>query len=588
MTDDSSAATGRVRRAIAYLRVSTTSQVNTDYDPEGISIPAQRKACERKIAQMENVILVDEYREPGASGTSMDKRPAFQAMLHRIRTERDVDIVVIYKLSRMNRNRLDDALTIAELRKYGVQLVSATESIDETPVGQLMHGILASFNEFRSAEDGADIRYKMGEKAKRGGTLGRAPLGYLNVRENFEGREIRTVAIDPERAPLVRLAFELYATSDYTLERLADELADRGLRSRQTARRPSQPVSQSKIAQVLSNRYYLGLLTYKGEEYGGRHEPLVDQAVFDQVQRILAARRVRGERDRVHNHFLKGLLWCGRCHDKGRERRLLFTRNVGRRGGEYFYFFCAGLQDRTCTERYLPLDDVERHVAEYLAKIQFSADFVVEARQAVQETVADQSSATRLLHKQLSAQLVRLDTQEDNLLDLAAEGDAATRAKVRRRLNDIELSRRKVREQLDGVTLDLTVGAELVESALQVMLNPKALYERISDLGRRTLLQSIFEKLWVEEHGVSGDEMREPFREAAEVYRSREVETPSARSRRTTQNGGPSLDRRSWIPTWTGSLGASDMVRGSSKAVLVELKGIEPLTPSMPWTCSTN
>ena len=164
-------------------------------------------------------------------------------MLERIRTQRDVDYVIVYKLSRMNRNRVDDALVLTSLRKYKATLVSATESIDETPVGQLMHGILAAFNEFRSAEDGADIRYKMGEKAKSGGTLGRRQLGYLNIRERFEGREVRTVVIDPERAPFIGLAFELYATGEYTLERLADELTDRGLQTR-PGRYPAGPVSR--------------------------------------------------------------------------------------------------------------------------------------------------------------------------------------------------------------------------------------------------------------------------------------------------------------------------------------------------------
>ena len=209
----------RRKRAVLYLRVSTPSQVNTDYDPEGISIPAQRKACERKAAQME-LDIVREYVEPGRSATKMDQRPVFRSMLDDIKNERDVDYVIVYKFSRMNRNRVDDALVLMNLRKYGVTLVSATESIDDTPVGQLMHGLLATFNEFRSAKDGADIRYKMGEKARKGGTLGRAPLGYLNVREHFEGREVRTVALDPERAPFVKLAFELYATGEYTIERL--------------------------------------------------------------------------------------------------------------------------------------------------------------------------------------------------------------------------------------------------------------------------------------------------------------------------------------------------------------------------------
>ena len=183
----------------------------------------------------------------------MSKRLAFQQMLERIRTERDVDYVIIYKLSRMARNRFDDAIVGAELKKRGVTLISATESIDETPVGQLMHGILAAFNEFRSAEEGADIAYKMGEKAKKGGTLGKAPIGYINTIDRIDGREIRAVAIDEERAPLVRLAFEMYAAGEATLEDIQNELTDRGLRTRPTQRRPAGPISVSKIHQMLQD-----------------------------------------------------------------------------------------------------------------------------------------------------------------------------------------------------------------------------------------------------------------------------------------------------------------------------------------------
>ena len=69
--------------ALLYLRVSH-GQVNTDYDPEGISIPSQREACLRKASQL-GARVIAEYIEPGRSATSMDKRPAFQAMLERVR-----------------------------------------------------------------------------------------------------------------------------------------------------------------------------------------------------------------------------------------------------------------------------------------------------------------------------------------------------------------------------------------------------------------------------------------------------------------------------------------------------------------------
>jgi site-specific DNA recombinase len=95
-----------------------------------------------------------------------------------------------------------------------------------------MHGILATFNEYQSRQSGADIAYKTGQKARNGGTLGRAKLGYLNHIDHSDGRVIRTSTVDPERAPFVQLGFELFATGDYTQEELADDLYDRGLRTR--------------------------------------------------------------------------------------------------------------------------------------------------------------------------------------------------------------------------------------------------------------------------------------------------------------------------------------------------------------------
>jgi DNA invertase Pin-like site-specific DNA recombinase len=150
-------------RAVIYLRVSSTGQVRTDYNPEGISIPAQREACLRKAREL-GVTVIDEYVEPGRSGTEMTKREAFQRMLARVHSQSDVDVIIIYQLSRMARNRYDDAIVMADLRKRGVTLVSATEAIDDTPVGQLMHGILATFNEYQSRQSSADIAYKMGRK----------------------------------------------------------------------------------------------------------------------------------------------------------------------------------------------------------------------------------------------------------------------------------------------------------------------------------------------------------------------------------------------------------------------------------------
>ncbi len=575
-------------RAILYLRVSTPSQVKTDYDPEGLSIPAQREACQRKATQM-GVEVVDEYVEPGRSATSIDKRPEFQAMLQRIREQRDVQYVIVYKLSRMNRNRVDDALVLMALRKLKVTLVSATENIDETPVGQLTHGILAAFNEFRSAEDGADIRYKMGQKAKNGGTLGRAKLGYINVREKLDdGREVRTVAVDPERGAFVSLAFELFATGEYTLEQLADALTDRGLRTRPTARRPAGPISDSKLSVLLRDRYYLGYVTYQGVEYHGRQEPLVSPEVFDRVQQVLESRRAAGERQRKHHHYLKGSLWCGRCHfEDGRESRMLLQRAEGN-GGVYWYFFCRARYDRLCIGSHRAVDEVEDAVLRHYATVTLSPALRDRVRALLLETVADQDMATQLLHSQLRTQLARLEVQEENLLDLAAD-DQLPQAKIRTRLHRIQEQRTKLTAQLREVDDRLDAGVAILEATLDLLDNPQELYRQTTDQGRRLLNQALFTHLYVGDDGITADGLQPPFRGLIGIQRAARQGRPvGSEARDTTENQQAASGLAAWDTEADLLAAAVYDGDGSSRTAMVELRGIEPLTSSMRPRRSTN
>src|SRR5690606_20269947 len=123
----------------------------------------------------------------------------------------------------------------AELVAHGVTLVSAAEHIDDTPAGTLNHGIMAAIAEFYSANLATEVTKGLRTKATTGGTIGKAPIGYRNIRVLTEsGHELRTVELDPDRAPLIKLAFESYATGDWTLNTLLDELTARGLTSSPT------------------------------------------------------------------------------------------------------------------------------------------------------------------------------------------------------------------------------------------------------------------------------------------------------------------------------------------------------------------
>jgi resolvase-like protein len=135
--------------AVGYLRVSSLGQVETDFDPEGISLPAQRKAITSRAKEL-GAVLVTEFTDPGKSAKSIEKRDAFREMIAYLKANPNIRYVIVYALSRFARNRYDDAIMMMTLEKLGMTLISATEkNLDASPAGRAMHGMIAVFNEYQ-------------------------------------------------------------------------------------------------------------------------------------------------------------------------------------------------------------------------------------------------------------------------------------------------------------------------------------------------------------------------------------------------------------------------------------------------------
>jgi DNA invertase Pin-like site-specific DNA recombinase len=251
--------------------------------------------------------------------------------------DNQVDYVIVNKVDRLARNLEDDIDIRRAIKEAGAILVSATENIDgESPQNMLLHGIMASIAEFYSRNLATEVMKGMGQKAKSGGTPFMAPMGYLNMQTVDEmGRESRYVAVDEERAPLVKLAFKYYATGDWVARKLAEYLSARGLTSRPTPRKPARAISEKMLYALLANPYYKGTVLFKGVAHTGKHEPLVDEVTWQKVQDVLASHR-NGERTRIHNHFLKGTLFCGTCG-----KRLIVHNAKSGSGAYYPYFVCT-------------------------------------------------------------------------------------------------------------------------------------------------------------------------------------------------------------------------------------------------------
>jgi DNA invertase Pin-like site-specific DNA recombinase len=545
------------RRTVLYLRVSSKSQVDTDYDPEGLSIPAQREICRRRAESL-GLEVVGEYVELGRTATTVQNRPEFQAMMQRISSQRDIDYVMVYQLSRLNRNRVDDAMVMLQMDAVGAKLLSATENIDDTPTGQLTRGILSAVNQYRSASEGEDIARKLAHKAKLGGTIGRARLGYLNVKEDVDGRLVSTVALDEERAALIRKGFELYAEGDCSLTKLAQTMADLGLKTRKTRRHPrAEAVSVNKWHLMLQDPYYMGLVTYKGQVYPGRHEALVSPELFAKVQDVLAERSAATRRDRTHFHYLKKQLYCGRCRDKKRTSHLVYTEAKGA-GGTYGYFFCMARKQGQCDLPYLPVRDVEEAVVRhYQTHVTLSDDFRTETAGHLAAVVADEQAALRELHEAVAKRLADLDTREERLIDLAEQG--LPQHKIRQRLTKLYADRARLNDELSATGAQLALGAERLNQAMELLRDIAMLYATTVDEVRGLLNAALFSRFYVEEDGVRAGLLRPPFDEIAEAEQDWALSRAVAgeERRRTTYERAPAGSRGS-VVSLSDALGFSE------------------------------
>ena len=172
-------------RAVIYARYSSESQREE-------SIEGQLREC-YAFARKNDISVVGEYIDRAFSAKT-DKRPDFQKMI-KDSAKRNFDLVIVWKLDRFARNRYDSANYKAVLKRNGVKVMSATESISEGSEGILLESVLEGMAEYYSADLSEKVIRGHTENALKckynGGTL---PIGYTTDKE-------QNYHIDPLTAP---------------------------------------------------------------------------------------------------------------------------------------------------------------------------------------------------------------------------------------------------------------------------------------------------------------------------------------------------------------------------------------------------
>jgi site-specific DNA recombinase len=579
----------------SYLRVSTKEQARTGGGTEGYSIPAQRVACQTKAEQMGVIIQHEhEYVDAGESARSAD-REELQRILRDIKTIRP-DYVFVHKIDRLARNREDDIAINLLLRKHGVRLISCTENIDDTPSGRLLYGLMAEIAQFYSGNLAQEVLKGLKRKAEEGGTPFRAPLGYVNLRESRGGIDYSWVELDSERAEIIRWCFEQYATGDWSAIDLTLTARDKGLTSRPTPKRPARPLSLTTMYHMLQNPYYVGVVSYQGIHYEGKHPVLVEPDTWLAVQDVLIAHNHTGEKDRTHNHYLRSTIYCSACGG-----RLVYSRNTGN-GGTYEYFLCVKKKTRSnnCTRPAIRLERIEDGIAQFYGRFHVQPKHADKIRAGVHAELAAQRAETQRSAERARKRRAQVEDERYKLLQAHYAGAipqdllASEMQRLTRALAETDAAIRASKATTEDVESTLA-------EALLAASHCERAYLTAPNTIRRQINQGFFRKLFIGEDGtVVRAEMTEPFAILLDASAATAQATPqpdaapapqtapdatTARNRtrpssvvRATYGDNEAMTQS----TQNTTPGKNDLAgRGVKDGYLVGAAGFEPATPSL-------
>ncbi len=278
---------------IAYYRKSTESD-----ERQVQSIPDQRAWTKRFVT--EQGLKVCSHHEESFSARKPG-RPVFEEVLAAVEAGK-ANALIAYDPSRLSRNTMDGA-RIVELLDSGklVTIVTANGTYKNTTNDKFMLAFF--FAESKRYTDALAEVVKRGVDSKlaKGSYPGKAKLGYLNHPKTGE------IIPDPDKFPLVQEMFAEYATNKFAMTHLAKMMFARGLRSYRGKLFP-----KAVLAKILTDPFYYGAFTWKGELFAGVHEPAIPKELWDKVQRVYRSRS-KAQAKFKHDFPFLGLLRCGEC-----------------------------------------------------------------------------------------------------------------------------------------------------------------------------------------------------------------------------------------------------------------------------------
>lgn len=417
--------------AVIYARYSSSGQREE-------SIEGQLREC-HEFAKRNGLAVVGEYADKAITGRT-DKRPEFQRMLRDC--ERGVfKAVICWKMDRFARNRYDSAMYKYRLKKNGVRIFYAKESIPEGPEGIILESVMEGYAEYYSENLSQNVKRGYYDSALELKTLGQKVLG---LRKGPDGRFEQ----DPTTAPVVRRIFEEYAAGERAKD-IYTRLNEDGYR---TVR--GGLFNKSSLRRILQNEKYIGIYEYKDIRVEDAIPAIVSRELFDKCQDMVEKHHRSPAAQRETSFLLTTKLFCGHCGEP-----MTGDGGTSRTGQVYYYYTCNGRRVHKCQKERAQKAWIEQLVVDELVNLIHSDDFVNEvadkcieyqqrekddsALRALETRQKENEKAIRNMLTAIEAGIITPSTKA-RLMELEAERTQIEKGIAQQLINEPDLERDQV------------------------------------------------------------------------------------------------------------------------------------------------
>ena len=233
------------------LRVCYYARVSTDSDKQFNSLENQSLYYEKYIKSQPYWTYVDGYIDYGISGVRVDKRVAFKKMIYDGQKGK-FDLIITKEVSRFARDLEDSIHYIRLLKEANVGVFFENQNINTFDSNsELILNIMFNLAQDESKKLSSRIKFGHWQAIERGHVLGSSNI------MGYQKDHCRLIIVE-EEAQFVRMVFQLYATGNYGLTKLAKKLGSLGYYNKN-----GNYYDKDSLKRIIENPKYKGY--YRGK-----------------------------------------------------------------------------------------------------------------------------------------------------------------------------------------------------------------------------------------------------------------------------------------------------------------------------------